>query len=127
MGAVLCRTRIFWKSVASIIRNFIDNHIYLEMFHMLALIPHNLLSQEGFKVLDQPISIDEFYNALQAMKKDAAPGEDGLTVAFYLKFWNLVKMLLHESYLHAFECGVLSISQRRGLIRLIPKKIEIYN
>ena len=62
-------------------------------------------------MLDQPISVDELHGALQAMKKDAVPGEDGLTVAFYLKFWTLVKDLLLASYLHAFECGVLSISK----------------
>ena len=89
---------------------------------MLSLIPQNLLSQEGFKLLDQPISVNELYGALQAMKKDAVPGEDGLTVTFYLKFWTLLKDWLFASYLHAFEYGVLSITQRRGLIWLIPKK-----
>ena len=56
------------------------------------------------------------------MKKDAVLGEDGLTVNFYLTFWNLLHPSLFAAYNYAFDCGHMSITQRRGLIRLLPKK-----
>ena len=72
--------------------------------------------------LDQPITLNELHNSLKAMNMGAVPGEDRLTVNFFLTFWDLVKGLLHASYLYAFDTGFLSITQRRGLIRFLPKK-----
>ena len=88
----------------------------------LALIPRNILSDEGKALLDRPISLEELHVALSAMQKEAVPGEDGLTVNFYLTFWNFIKDPLFASFRYAFECGQLSITQRWGLIKLIPKK-----
>ena len=88
----------------------------------LSFIPQNVLSQEGINFLDKPISLSELHEALQCMRPEAVPGCDGITVGFYLKFWPVVKDLLFSSYIHAFEYGAMSISQRRGIIKLIPKK-----
>ena len=96
-----------------------DNFPLREKF--LSRIPSDALSQEGINLLGKEISLAEVYVAMSKLKKDSVPGEDGLTVNFYLTFWNEVKDLLFASYNHAFECGHLSITQRRGLIRLIPK------
>ena len=40
----------------------------------------------------------------------------------YLKFWELLGQELVNSVNYAFEMGELSISQKRGIITLIPKK-----
>ena len=88
----------------------------------LSLIPRNLLSDQGFALLDKQISIQELHDSLLTMRKDAVPGDDGLTVKFYIKYWDLVKDLFFDSLQFAFENEKLSISQRRGLIKLIPKK-----
>ena len=56
------------------------------------------------------------------MKKGKAPGLDGLGAAFYQKFWPEVGPLVHNSLLDAFQTGQFSISQKRGVIQLIPKK-----
>ena len=66
--------------------------------------------------------MDELYDSLKAMKCEAVPGEDGFTVDFYLTFWNEVKDLVFQSYMYAFEANHLSLTQRRGIIRLIPKR-----
>ena len=55
------------------------------------------------------------------MKTGSAPGMDGLTVGFYLKFWDLVGDYVHKSILYAWSSGSFSISQRRGILKLIPK------
>ena len=88
----------------------------------LNLIPRDAITPAGCVVLGKDITIQELYEALKRMNKGAVPGVDGLTVSFYLHYWDLLKDWLFASYLHAFECGRLSISQRKGLIRLLPKK-----
>ena len=81
-----------------------------------------MLSQEGIDVLDKPISLIELHEALKCMRPDAVSGCDSLTVGFYLKFWPVIKEFLFSSYIYAFEQGAMSISQHRGIIKLIPKK-----
>ena len=66
--------------------------------------------------------MEELHEALSKMKKSSVPDEDSLTVNFYLTDWNLVKDLLFTSFRHSFHTGHLSIRQRSGMIRLIPKK-----
>ena len=50
------------------------------------------------------------------------PGTDGLPAEFYRFFWPDIAHDLLASYNFAFQHGMLSISQRRGIISLIPKK-----
>ena len=46
---------------------------------------------------------------------------------FYKTFWKDVSSLLVSALNYAFESGCLSITQRRGIIKLIPKKdAELY-
>ena len=73
-------------------------------------------------LLAEPITEEEMYCALKSMRQSSAPGLDGLTVKFYLRFWDIVKRPLLDSFNFSYETGHLSISQRRGLIRLLPKK-----
>ena len=84
-------------------------------------IPRNALSQTGYDLLNKPMTMDEVFEALKDMKKDSVPGEDGLTVNFYLTFWDDIKDLLFCSYQFAYEINHMSITQRRGIIRLLPK------
>ena len=77
-----------------------------------------------YVALDQDITKHEMYSALTKMKQDAAPGFDGLTVRFYLKFWHKIGDLMFQSVQHSFQVGKLSASQRWGIIRLIPKKAK---
>jgi hypothetical protein len=50
------------------------------------------------------------------------PGNDGLTVDFYRKFWQYLVDPLFQSLQASQEKGMLSDSQRRSVIRLIAKK-----
>ena len=64
----------------------------------------------------------ELHAALKGMKKGKAPGIDGLTIAFIVGFWKEVGPLIHGSIMHAERVGELSPTQRRGVIKLLPKK-----
>ena len=76
-------------------------------------------------MLDAPLSIEELKTALTKMKKLSAPGLDGLTVPFYQEFWLLLGQYIHANAVYAFKQKHFSVDQRRGLLKLIPKKIEI--
>ena len=56
------------------------------------------------------------------MVPDKSPGTDGLSCEFYKVFWDDVAQILITSFNYSYEIGKLSISQRRGIIKLIPKK-----
>ena len=61
------------------------------------------------------------------MEPDKSPGTDGLPSEFYQMFWNDVSKSL-QALNYSFKIGKpLSISQKRGIIKLIPKKSkELY-
>ena len=56
------------------------------------------------------------------MKGNKSPGTDGITVEFYQYFWNDISDLVLSSFKTGFTKKVLSCEQKRGIIRLIPKK-----
>ena len=59
---------------------------------------------------------------LETFEDNKSPGEDGFTAEFYKYFFDLLGVDLISSLNQAFEVGELSISQRRGVITLIPKE-----
>ena len=83
-------------------------------------IPH--LSQEVSEKADGPLTFEECKESLDTFSAGKSPGEDGFTVEFYSMFFDLVGYNLVDSLNAAYENGKLSISQRRGVITLIPKE-----
>ena len=63
----------------------------------------------------------EILQALKAMKPNTSPGNDGLTNAFYLKFFHLLGDVLCKVINLAYETGELSESQKLSYITLICK------
>ena len=59
---------------------------------------------------------------MQTFLKNKSPGNDGLSVEFYLAFWPLFGNLVVDSLNYAFEYGELSNSQKQAVITLIEKK-----
>ena len=59
---------------------------------------------------------------LKTFAKNKTLGSDGLTAEFYLCFWGEVASPLIDCYNDAYQTGEMSITQRRGVISLIPKK-----
>ena len=58
------------------------------------------------------------------MEPDKSPGTDGLPSEFYQFCSSDVSKPLLEALNYGFDIGQLSISQKRGIIKLIPKKSE---
>ena len=72
--------------------------------------------------LEKPITQEEMLQALKGMQNDKSPGLDGFPAEFYKFFWQDIKNYLFNSYMTSLDKGILSISQCRGVITLIPKK-----
>ena len=69
----------------------------------------------------------ECAEAVKSMDSNKTPGTDGLPAKFYKIFWKDISTLLVSALNYASESGCLSIRQRRGVIKLIPKKdAELY-
>ena len=80
------------------------------------------LNAEQQNICEGLITADECLSILKTFAKNKTPGSDGLTAEFYLCFWNDVVGPLIDCYNDAYQKGEMSISQRRGVISLIPKK-----
>ena len=52
------------------------------------------LSLEQRDSCEGPLSLTELSNALKSLNLNRSPGLDGLTVEFYLHFWNVLAALL---------------------------------
>ena len=73
------------------------------------------------------ISMTLCLESIKSMEGNKTTGTDGLPVEFYKVFWKGVDQLLVNSLNYAYASGKLSVTQRRGVIKLIPKKdTELY-
>ena len=61
------------------------------------------------------------------MASSQSPGTDGLPAEFYKVFWDYVKPFLLNALNCSYTNGHLSITQRRGLITLVPNKNQPVN
>ena len=66
----------------------------------------------------------ECEKAVEHMKSNKSPGQDGLTAELYKIFWNDLKDLYYASLLRSIQVGMLPFSQRNAIISLIYKKGE---
>ena len=73
------------------------------------------------------LTFEECKKIIETFPNDKSPGEDGFTAEFYKHFFDLVGHDLVESLNTAYDIGKLSISQRRGMIILLPKGDEPFN
>lgn len=77
---------------------------------------------EHFKTnCERPITKLEISEAIQSMKKGKSPCNDGLSVEFYLIFWDIIVDPLLELFKECLDRKEMSISMKQGVITLIPK------
>ena len=69
-----------------------------------------------------PLSQHEILSVLKTCKNNKSPGTDGFPAEFYKFFWNDIKHYLTNAINHNYMNGQLSVTQKEGLITLIPKK-----
>ena len=68
------------------------------------------------------LTMEECLSSLQGMSSNKAPGIDGLPKEFYVCFWPVIGKDLVNILNYAYSAGVLSNSQRSGIITVSYKK-----
>ena len=80
------------------------------------------LSESDQRSCEIPLSSAELEIAPKKMEDDKSPGIDGLTTNFYKYFWPTLGPDVTQVFNYCFEHGLLTRSQRRGVITLVFKK-----
>ena len=80
------------------------------------------LSDESRELCEGKVTKDECYKMLKEMKNNKSPGNDGFTVEFYCTFWLDVGDILVGVLNEAFNRGVMSNSQKQGVIYTYRKR-----
>jgi len=81
--------------------------------------PENLINISDINI---EIKEDDIKDIIDTFACNKSPGSDGLPIEFYRKYWIHIKKYLLNSYTEIWETGQLSITQKQGVITLIPKK-----
>ena len=93
----------------------------IECCKYLENIPLKSLGHNDAILCDGSVSKNEILHALQSMKANNSPGNDGLTSEFYSSFFDLVADFLCNSFNKSFDLGKLSASQSQAIITLLEK------
>ena len=79
------------------------------------------IDDDDLQMCDDVITLEEIEKSVNGMKKNKTPGPDGITLEFYLYFFNDLKHVLHYIYESVEDNEELSRSMKYGLINLIYK------
>jgi hypothetical protein len=79
------------------------------------------ISRDENEALELSFTGEELDEVLASMKVDSAPGPDGLPVAFFKRFWEILKCSI-LGLLNDFTLGRVDIARLNfGSLTLIPK------
>ncbi len=76
--------------------------------------------------LEAPLSLEELHVSLKSLQKGKSPGLDGLPPELYLEIWDLVGILMLNSFHFAIEHGAFHRDQKTSLIHYFLKKGKIH-
>merc|ERR1712163_86787 len=71
--------------------------------------------------LERPITEGEVSSTLLHTRNNVAPGPGGFGGGFYKMFWKYLKNIVVGAIKEIYANGELPVSQRLGIIALIPK------
>lgn len=82
---------------------------------------HPTLSEEEKNELEGEIKEQEVAFVLGKMKNNKSPGSDGFSAEFFKFFYPDLKFFIVNAINEGYRSGILSVTQRQGLITCIPK------
>ena len=114
---ILSECETFYKTLYTSQGNTItsDNEFF-QLENVTSVDENDSASCEGL------LTTKECLNALKDMDSGKTPGTDGLQAEFYKTFWDDLAPSLIALLNYAYKAGTLLVFQRRGVIKLIPKK-----
>ena len=116
---ILDEMKSFYKDLYSK-QDLEDGSNFLNNLDLPSKMPQNTKN-----LLMTDIELDEVEKSMKMMQLNKSPGEDGLPIEFYRAFWDEIKTHLFNSYKYSLTNGNLSITQKRGVISLLPKKNDL--
>ena len=90
--------------------------IFFNSLNIPRLTDEQKLSCEG------SITEEECVKALQSFQGNKAPGNDGLSIEFYSKLWEIISEPFVNCVKEIFTSGEMSRSQKQAVITLIEEK-----
>ena len=114
-------THKFYKDLFGNKDNFIDVNTIEDFLGAESASRCPKLTEIQKHKMEGKIELQELTNYVKKSKNNAAPGSTGFTNEFYKFFWRDLKIFVLNFINYGFENGMLSISQRLGIITLIPK------
>ena len=115
-GVILKEMENFYKKLYTSVKTSDPNNFSRNLLH-----PEDI-KQEHYTEMEKPLTDGEILKIIKSLPKNKTPGEDGLPSEFYQVFWIDIKQYLIDSYKYSYDTGELSLTQRRGILSLIPKK-----
>ena len=79
------------------------------------------LSERDRDLCEGPITFSECHEALKSMGANKAPSVSGFSKEFMLFYWSEIGEIITQYINDAYNSGKLFITQRRGVLTLIPK------
>ena len=73
-------------------------------------------------ICNDKLTLEGIHKAVKCLAMNKTSGIDGLSVEFCKVFPEYIKDILLISYRISFSKGLLTTSQREGILNLIPKK-----
>ena len=80
------------------------------------------LTQEQKDFAEKHVDLSELENGMKNLPIGKSPGLDGLPVEFYRKMWPVIKEDFLEMVMEAQRLKILSVTQRKGIFKLVFKK-----
>jgi len=80
------------------------------------------LKHEKRTLCEGDILLTECENAINRIKNNKSPGDDGLPIEFYKTFWNEISDFIVDVYNESYDNNIMPISMRKSIITLIHKK-----
>ena len=96
-----------------------EQEFFLDTY--LGNIDHPILAEEDKLNLEFPVALNEVYCGIKELNSESSPGCDGISPSFLLTFWEQIKIPLFDSFKYSISNKLLSISQRRAILTLLPK------
>ena len=116
---ILKYQKLFYKNLYTAVpRENINDILFFENANLPKL------NEVELEELERPLTKEECFETLKLSSKGKCPGSDGFTVEFYLRFWSILGEEMVQSFNHALILGHLNITQRQGIIKVVPKKTK---
>ena len=109
------------KSIEHFYSKLYGDNVRNDLFDDIFLRDLPQISEENYRLMEEPITLKELSGAVKVLKGGKSPGSDGFTANFYKFFWLDIQHLVKDSIDYAFKNDLLSDEQRRVNLRLIPK------